>query len=225
MDFVRIILTSILSVVGLFIITKLMGHKQVAQLDFFDYVSGITIGSIGAELATELESPWRPLIALGVYGLVSMLFSLFALKIPRSRKIINGTPTVFFSDGTLYRDNLKKAKIDLNEFMLLCREQGYFDLEDIKTAVFEHNGRLSILPKSDRRPIAPRDMKISVGEESIPLQIISDGTVVEKNLSLIGYDRRRLEKELGMMGYKNVGEIFLAVFNIDKKTIKVFDTN
>lgn len=225
MDFVRIILTSILSVVGLFIITKLMGHKQVAQLDFFDYVSGITIGSIGAELATELESPWRPLIALGVYGLVSMLFSLFALKIPRSRKIINGTPTVFFSDGTLYRDNLKKAKIDLNEFMLLCREQGYFDLEDIKTAVFEHNGRLSILPKSDRRPIAPRDMKISVGEESIPLQIISDGTVVEKNLSLIGYDRRRLEKELGMMGYKNVEEIFLAVFNIDKKTIKVFDTN
>ena len=86
MDWIKAIATAFLSVAALFIITKIMGHKQVAQLDFFDYVSGITIGSIGAELATELESPERPLIALAVYGLVSFALNLLAHKLPRTRK-------------------------------------------------------------------------------------------------------------------------------------------
>ena len=129
---------------ALFIITKIMGHKQVAQLDFFDYVSGITIGSIGAELATELEKPLRPLIALAVYGGASLLLNLLTHKLPRTRKYINGTPTILFNGGKLYRGNLKKAKLDLSEFMLMCREQGYFDLEEIQTAIFEHNGKLFV---------------------------------------------------------------------------------
>ncbi|MDY3784821.1 MAG: DUF421 domain-containing protein, partial [Eubacteriales bacterium] len=140
MDIIKVILTSLLSVAALFIITKIMGHKQVAQLDFFDYVSGITIGSIGAELATNLEEPWKPLIALGIYGGVSVILSLLTHKFPKTRKYINGTPTILMNEGKIYRKNLKKAKLDLSEFMLLCREQGYFDLDEIQTAIFEHNG-------------------------------------------------------------------------------------
>ena len=111
MDIIKIVLTALLSVAALFIITKIMGHKQVAQLDFFDYVSGITIGSIGAELATELEAPERPLIALAIYGLASMLLNLLAHKIPKTRKYINGTPTIVMNGGRLYRKNLKQAKL------------------------------------------------------------------------------------------------------------------
>lgn len=77
MEIIKIILTSVLSVASLFIITKIMGHKQVSQLDFFDYISGITIGSIAAELATELERPYKPLIALLIYGLASILLNHF----------------------------------------------------------------------------------------------------------------------------------------------------
>ena len=99
MDILKVILTSILSVAALFITAKIMGHKQVAQLDFFDYVSGITIGSIGAELATELESPEKPLIALGIYGIASLLLNLMAHKLPFTRKYINGTPTIFMNSG------------------------------------------------------------------------------------------------------------------------------
>lgn len=109
MEIIKVILTALLSVASLFIITKIMGHKQVAQLDFFDYVSGITIGSIGAELATELEKTYKPLIALAIYGLASLLLNLLAHKIPRTRKYINGTPTILMNDGNLYRKNLKKA--------------------------------------------------------------------------------------------------------------------
>ena len=91
METIRIIFTALLSVVALFIITKAMGHKQVAQLDFFDYVCGITIGSIGAELATELEEPYKPLLALAVWGGVSLFLSFLAHKLPKTRKYINGT--------------------------------------------------------------------------------------------------------------------------------------
>ena len=108
MDIVKLILTSLLSISSLFVITKIMGHKQVAQLDFFDYVSGITIGSIAAELATELETPWKPLVALILYGVVSVLLNLLASKIQRTRKYINGTPTIVMEDGKLYRKNIKK---------------------------------------------------------------------------------------------------------------------
>ena len=73
MEIIKVTLSALLSVAALFIITKIMGHKQVAQLDFFDYVCGITIGSIGAELATELEAPEKPLVALIIYGLASIL--------------------------------------------------------------------------------------------------------------------------------------------------------
>lgn len=72
MDFIKLILTSLLSVISLFLIAKIMGHKQVAQLDFFDYINGITIGSIAAELATELETPWKPLIAMIIYGMTAV---------------------------------------------------------------------------------------------------------------------------------------------------------
>ncbi|MBR5119908.1 MAG: DUF421 domain-containing protein, partial [Clostridia bacterium] len=160
MDILKMILTPILSVAAIFLITKIMGHKQVAQLDFFDYVSGITIGSIAAELATELEEPLKPLVALAIYGAVSVLLNLTAQRLPRARKYINGTPCILMKDGSLYRENLKKSKLDLSEFLLLCREQGYFDLDEIQLAVFEHNGKLSVLPRAASRPATPTDLGI-----------------------------------------------------------------
>ena len=212
MEIIKGILTALLSVASLFIITKIMGHKQVAQLDFFDYVSGITIGSIGAELATELEKPYKPLIALAIYGLASLLLNLLAHKIPRTRKYINGTPTILMNDGNLYRKNLKKAKLDLSEFMLLCREQGYFDLDEIQTAIFEHNGKLSILPKAANRPATPDDLKITAKATHIGVEVIMDGRVMGENLSRMGRDVNWLTKQLNIQGCKDAKEIFLGIY-------------
>ena len=222
MQIIKVILTALLSVGALFIITKIMGHKQVAQLDFFDYISGITIGSIGAELATELEEPYRPLIALAVYGLSSVLLNLLAHKIPKTRKYINGTPTILMNNGKLYRENLKKAKLDLSEFMLLCREQGYFDLDEIKTAVFEHNGKLSILPKSEKRPIVPDDLKIAVKESHIGVEVIMDGRVMGENLSRMGRDEIWLRKHLSAMGYNSSREIFLGIYRPEEDRLSLY---
>jgi len=217
MEILYVILTSVLSVAALFVITKIMGHKQIAQLDFFDYISGITIGSIAAELATELEKPWKPLIAIIIYGCVSVLLSLITNKIARSRKYVNGTPTIIMDNGKLYRENLKKAKIDISEFMVLCRQEGYFHLDTIQTAVFEHNGHLSILPVSSERPIVPSDLNIKMPTDAIDIEIIMDGRILEDNLKRAGLDMNWLNKQLKERGYKNAKEIFLGICDKNKK--------
>lgn len=222
MDIIKVILTSLLSIAALFILTKIMGHKQVSQLDFFDYVSGITIGSIGAELATELESPERPLIALALYSLASLILNLMTNKSPRSRKYINGSPTILLNGGKLYRENLRKAKLDLSEFMLLCREQGYFDLEEIQTAVFEHNGRLSVLPRAANRPATPEDLKLKVKEARVGTEVIMDGQILGENLSRMGRDENWLQKQLKKQGYKTEKDILLGIYRPEEDKLTLY---
>ena len=222
MEIVKVILTSLLSVAALFVITKIMGHKQVAQLDFFDYVSGITIGSIGAELATELEKPYKPLMALAVYGGASLLLNLLAHKLPRTRKFINGTPSILFYSDKLYRANLKKAKLDLSELMLMCREQGYFDLDEIQMAMLEHNGKLSILPKSAHRPATPKDLNLTVKAADIGVEVIMDGQIMGENLSRMGRNAKWLEKQIRLQGFKNTKDIFLGVYRREENKLTLY---
>ena len=222
MDILKVILTALLSVAALFIIAKIMGHKQVAQLDFFDYVSGITIGSIGAELATELEEPYKPLIALCVWGGASLVLNFMTHKLPRTRKYINGTPTILMNEGKLYRKNLKKAKIDLSEFLLLCREQGYFDLDEIQLSVFEHNGRLSVMPKAANRPATPEDLKITAKATHMGVEIVMDGRIMGDNLSRMGRDENWLKKQLKSQGHKSAQEIFLAIYRPEEDKLTLY---
>ena len=222
MEVTGVVLTAVLSVVALFLITKIMGHKQVSQLDFFDYVSGITIGSIGAELATELEEWYKPLIALCVWGAASLALNFLAHKLPRTRKYINGTPTILLKDGKLYRENLKKAKLDLSEFLLLCREMGYFDLGEIQMAVFEHNGKLSILPRAASRPVTPEDLKIPAKATHMGVELIMDGRSLGENLLRLGRDTHWLRDQLKAQGCTNAREIFLAIYRPEEDALTLY---
>ena len=217
MDIIKVILTSFFSALILFIIAKIMGHRQVSQLGFFDYITGITIGSIAAEMATELETPWKPAIAMVVYGTIAFLLNLITSKFPRTRKYINGSPAILMSGGKLYRKNMKKAKLDLSEFLMMCREEGYFDLNDIQTAVFENNGKLTVLPKSLNRPATPEDLKLNPKEDNINTEIIMDGRILEENLKRIGLDLTWLSKQLKAQGYRNAKEIYLGLCDKDNQ--------
>lgn len=221
MEIGKVILTALLSAAVLFVIAKIMGHKQVSQLDFFDYITGITIGSIAAELATELEEPWKPLIAMLIYGIVALGLSIVTGKLPRVRKFVNGTPTILLDNGTLYRKNMKKAKLDLSEFMMMCRQAGYFNLNDIQTAIFEYNGRLTVLPVSEKRPMNPADMNLSPQPEHICTEVIMDGRILEENLSRMGLNVKWLQKQIEAQGYKEAKEIFLGVCD-DKQKLTLF---
>lgn len=221
MEFVKVVLTSVLSAVALFLIAKIMGHKQMSQLDFFDYITGITIGSVAAELATELEKPWKPLIAMIVYGVITVALTFVTSKMPRMRKFINGTPTIIMSGGKIYRENMKKAKMDLSEFMVMCRQEGYFNLNDIQCAIFEYNGRLTVLPKATKRPLNPADMNIVPPPETINTEVIMDGRVLEDNLKRMGLDKNWLYKELKCQGFNSAKDIFLGICD-DNKQLTLF---
>lgn len=153
MELLKIAFTSVISVITLFLLTKLMGNKQISQLSMFDYIIGISIGSIAAEFATELENPERTLVAMIIYAISAYLVSLVTGKSTHMRKIIIGKPLILFDKGKLYRENFKKAKIDISDFLTHCRNQGYFDLSQMQTAVFEYNGSISILPTEANRPL------------------------------------------------------------------------
>lgn len=108
MPVLTLCLTTVGSFAILFLSAKIIGHKQIAQLDFFDYITGITIGSIAAEMATELEEPWKPLLAMVIYGGITLSLSLISSRFPRSRKYLNGTPHHFVgSRKTVLREHEK----------------------------------------------------------------------------------------------------------------------
>ena len=219
MKFLMLCLTALGSFGTLFLVAKFIGHKQIAQLDFFDYITGITIGSIAAEMATELEEPWKPLTAMAIYGGVTLLLSIVSNKVPKSRKYLNGTPTILMDDGKLYRENLKKARLDLSEFMVMCRQQGYFDLTSIQTAVFEYNGKLTILPVSSHRPATPNDMNLAPEQELLFTELIMDGRILEDNLKRMGLDLTWLDKQLKQSHVHSPKDVFLAVCDRNLKFV------
>lgn len=211
MEILRIIITSAVSLIVLFLLTKLMGSKQVSQLTMFDYIIGISIGSIAAEMATELDTPLNSLAAMIVYGIIAAAVSYISEKSLKARKLLSGKPLILLDNGKLYRENMKKARMDINEFLMQCRSQGYFDISNIQTAVMEFNGRMSILPKSTERPLTPQDMGISPEQEYMTIALIEDGAIIEENLKASGKDYIWLKKQLKEQGYNNPEDILLAM--------------
>ena len=222
MEILTIVWTSIASVITLFLLTKLMGNKQVSQLSMFDYIIGISIGSIAAEFSTELKNPEHTLTAMLVYGFSAFLVSVITGKSTWLRKVIIGRPLILFDKGKLYRKNLKKARIDLSDFLTHCRNQGYFDLSQIRTAVFEYNGSVSILPVEDNRPLEPQDMGVRPTQQEILVNVILDGNINEKNLSKTGKNKIWLEKQLKQQGVHNAQEIYLGCVNTVENTLVVY---
>lgn len=141
---------SLFSLAVLFVITKLMGYRQVTQLNMYDYINGITIGSIASELVMAgADNILQPLIAMIVYAIVIICLSKITGKSLKLRKIIDGYAVILYENDQIYFNELKKAKVDLDEFLMQCRIAGYFNLNELQTVVLESNGRFSFFQKKD----------------------------------------------------------------------------
>ncbi len=211
MDILKIVSLSFGSLVILFILTKLMGNREMSQLTMFDYIVGITIGSIAAEMSTSLENNFmEPVVAMVVYGLVTVFISYITCKSLSLRRFFTGRARILLDNGKLYRKNFKSAKIDLNDFLMECRINGYFNLSDIQTAILEPNGRVSFLPKSLKRPATPEDLNLSPNTENIVINVILDGVLLKENLSKTGNNINWLENNLKEQGINDLKKVFLA---------------
>lgn len=213
-DILKVIILSAVSEIFLFILTKLMGNKEISQLSMFDYIIGITIGSIAAEMATSLEADYKqPLVAMAVYAIIAVIISIIGMKSQKARRFIYGNSLILLDNGKLYRKNFKTAKMDINEFLVQCRSNGYFNLSDIKTAILEPNGKISFLPKSTNRPATPSDFNITPSPASIDVNVIIDGRIIFENLQNTGHDEMWLQKELVSQGYEKIEQIFFATLD------------
>ena len=220
-----VILLYVGSVVVLFIPTKLMGYRQMSQMSMFDYINGITIGSIAAEMATSLDKNFtQPLIAMAVYAAADLFLSWFSSKSIKARRVIEGAPLVLLDKGKLYRDNLKKAKIDVSEFLVQCRVNGYFDVSKLETAILEGNGKISFLPKSSDRPVTPSDMQLSPQQDYMVANVILDGKVMKENLKHTGKDEKWLKSQVKAKGADRIEDVLLAACDVNNQ-VTVFLKN
>lgn len=215
MNYLQIIITSTVSLFALFLLTKLIGNREIAELSMFDYLNGITIGSIAAEMSTSKgEEVIDCLIAMIVYSILIFIISILTNKSIIFNRFINGKALILFDNNTFYRKNFAKSKINLAEFQNQCRTKGFFDMSQIKTAIIEANGKITILPKSDSRPVTCSDLNLNVEDEKKQFNIIIDGKILYDNLKATGNNEKWLIKKLQEQNLK-LEDIFLATCDFE----------
>lgn len=211
MELLNVFFASIGSVVALFILTKIMGKREMSQLSMFDFIIGITIGSIAAEMATALEDDFmKPLTAMTVYAMFSVLISYINLKSITLRRFLYGKSLILLDNGEINDKNLKKARLDVSEFLTQCRNSGYFNIDNLQTVILEPNGKISFLPKSTDRPVTPNDLKLKPSEEKPAINVIIDGKILADNLEYSGNNEKWLYKKLKEQGIIKLTDVFLA---------------
>lgn len=207
-----VVVRSIISLAVLFLITELMGKKQISQLNLFDYIIGISIGSIAASLSVDDSINYIDgALSIVVYGVFATLVSIVTAKSIVLRRFFIGTPLVLMNDGKIMYDNLKKGKIDINDFLQTARENGYYDISELNCSILEPSGRISFLPKSKFLPATPNDHKLKVSENGLVSNLVIDGNIMEKNLKNIGKDEKWLMARLNKMGFSEISHILLVI--------------
>lgn len=223
MEFFNILIKSLGAIISLFIFTKFMGKKQISQLNLFDYVIGITIGSVVADVSIDLETHFmHGIIVMAVFTLVSILISYLSQKSIKARRLLVGVPIILIENGKIIGDNLKSIKFDINDFLQEARISGYYDISELEYAIMEPNGKVSFLPKTKYKPLTPNDMKIKSNYKGLCSNVIIDGKIMFNNLAIINKDEKWLIKRLDNMGYKNIEDLFLVTIDSDE-VIKVYE--
>lgn len=224
-DFLNICFRTILVLVILFFITKMMGKKQISELNFFDYIVGITIGSIAADISLDIEKNMiAGIAALFIYGFISYIISFVSIKSILARRFFIGVPTVLVEKGKIIESGLKKSKIDVNDLLMEARENGYFNLDEIDYALMEVNGNISFLPKENDKPVTKRDMKIKCNSEGLTVNAIIDSKYMVNNMKAINKDKEWLDHELKVNGYDNYDNILLATIDNNYK-VTIYEKN
>lgn len=216
----NVCLRAVLSLVTLFLVIKLIGKKQVSELSLFDYVISISIGNFAAEISMNLDyQTINGLIAVLIFGLVAWLVSYLSMKSVLLRRFFMGSPTIIIQNGKFVYRNLKKIKLDINDFLKTARIAGYFDVTKIKYAIMEANGSVSFLLNDGDNPLTVNDAGITPKKMGLQINVIIDGRIMKNNLASINHDEAWLLKQLKVFGIKDYDKVLLAT--VDSKTDKL----
>ncbi|MBP1948632.1 DUF421 domain-containing protein [Virgibacillus litoralis] len=215
-EYTIVIVRTIFAFFFILLLARILGSKQIAQLTFFDYITGISIGNMAAALAIDVNmQPMDAIIGLLLFSLLTTIVVFGALKSLKFRKLVEGRPTILMRNGNVLEKNLLKEKITFDDLMQGLREKSVFKLADVETATLETSGVITVMKKAEFNPLTPKDMGIPVEAEHTPSVIIVDGILLDKRLNYLGYSKEWLLGEVLKQGAKNFKDVFLA--QIDSK--------
>ena len=210
---INVLVKGYFSLIFLFLVIKLLGKKQVSQLNIFDYVIGISLGNLAAEMTINSDiSIINGFLAMAIYGSCSLFVSYITNKSIIARRLISGVPIILIENGKISKKALQKVKLDLNDLMQDAREDGIFDISKVDFAIMEVSGKVTFLLKEEENPLTKKDMKIKSNKQSLTANLIMDGNIMTNNLKAFGKDENWLIKIVKDKGYK-IEDIFLLVAN------------
>lgn len=214
-DWLQIILRTLAAVFILFLLTKVLGKRQISELSLFEYITGISIGNIAAYISLDLENMWYlGIVSLIVWVLVSVGIEFLTMKNKRVRDFVDGKGTVLIRDGKLSKDKLRKERLTLDEVLEQLRKKDVYRVADVEFAVMESSGELNVQLKKEFQAITPDMLGWRMGHESPPHTIIMDGQIIRDELELSGRNEKWLEHELKRHKLK-LEEVFLSQLGSD----------
>ena len=218
-----VLINSVVAFVYLFIISKILGKKQIAQLEFIDYAIGISLGSIAAEMATDSETPfYYYLIAMTIFLLLALFVAVIGRKNTVLKRVLKGKPSTLIYEGKIDYKQLVKCNIDVNDLLSMLREKNYFDINDVAYAIFEPSGELSVLPKGNQKPVVLEDVnREAIEPSSLTNVLVVDGAISESGLSEANKTNEWLFGKLQIKEKDELKNIILATYDDknDKLTV------
>ena len=216
-EMINVMIKGFMSLLFLFFVIKILGKKQVSQLNVFDYVIGISLGNLAAEMTINSDiSIINGFVAMAIYGSCSLFVSFITNKSIIARRFISGVPVVLIEHGKISKEQLKKVKLDVNDLLQDAREDGIFDISTVDYAIMEVSGKVTFLLKSENEPVTNKDMNIKKNNAGLTANLVMDGSIMINNLKAIGKDVNWLMNRIKENNAK-LENIFLLVYNNDGK--------
>ncbi|MGL4773398.1 MAG: DUF421 domain-containing protein [Clostridium sp.] len=218
--FIATVIKSIFIFILGLIISRFIGIKIISQINFFDFIMGVSIGSMIAKIIIDKDYVvFSGFVALISFTILTIGTSYLNLKSYTVRGIINAKTMILVENGRIIDKNLRKLRITTNELMMRLRGKDIFNLEDVQFAILESNGELSVLVKAEKKPVTPYDMDMKVKCSTLVQDIIIDGKLIEKNLKIVGVDKKWIEGELKKKKIININNVLYAGVDKNKKII------
>lgn len=193
------------------IVLRVMGKREVGQLSPFDLVVAIMIAELAAIPMEDIRIPLtHGIIPITTLMIAEVFFSYLCLKSDTARDLINGIPNILIANGKIIESEMKKCRYNISDLLTQLREQSVVNINDVEFAILETSGKLSVITKSQKRPLCPEDIKAETVYEGLPIVLISDGKLVYKNLQVNNLSSEWLTTQLKLNGYNTIDEVFFA---------------
>jgi Protein of unknown function (DUF421). len=193
---------------------RLMGKRQIGQLQPFEFAVAVMISELAALPLTEDDRKLHhALIPIAVLVACQLVISLISLKSVRFRGYICGKPAILIRNGRMLEKNMRREMCTINELLEQLRFHSVQNVSDVEYAILETNGQLSVILKSQKRPVTPEDLKISTKYEGYAIDLIIDGKLMSGTLEKMNIDREWLDRQLKERGITDYRMVFYAAID------------